>query len=91
MATTSTPVADATSQPQNSGSTGNSAPDRFDASERDIAEGDDQQQPEKITAKKQKNIGNGNNLENDGLDDAGSQSTVPLGDEDDEDDEDDSR
>ncbi|MBI3730200.1 MAG: hypothetical protein HY254_17940 [Burkholderiales bacterium] len=85
MANTTTSVVDATSQPQNSGSTGNSAPDRFDASERDIAEGDDQQQPEKITVKKQKKTGDGNNLENNGLDDAGSQSTVPLGDEDDED------
>ncbi|MFZ6876564.1 hypothetical protein ACO0LF_31390 [Undibacterium sp. Di27W] len=65
MTTNNNTLTDATNaQPQNSGSTGNSAPDRFDASERDIAEGDDAQ-----------TAANENLLENDGLNDADSEST----------------
>ena len=74
MATTTTPVADATtSQPHNSGAIGNSDPDRFDASERDIAEGDQEPLPD-VRAPNPQTIENGDELENDGLDDVERQS-----------------
>ncbi|MFZ6654059.1 hypothetical protein [Undibacterium sp. TJN19] len=60
-----------TPQPQDSGSTGNSAPDQFDASERDIAEGD---QSEDLPSRNPQTSGNGTALESDGLNDAGGQS-----------------
>ncbi|MFZ6876480.1 hypothetical protein ACO0LF_30885 [Undibacterium sp. Di27W] len=53
------------------GSTNPSAPDKFDATERDIVEGDQKQIEE--TEKNPQKDANGNPLENDGLDHAGSE------------------
>lgn len=76
MDTTITPVADAKTSPQkNSGSTGNTAPDRFDTSERDIAEGD-QELPPEVEAPNPQMIEDGDELAKDGPDDVERQSPV---------------